>query len=181
MSVQNSPPQPLDDSVPPSKIIFLDIDGPMIPYRAMLLEGQTRVMTLFDPVAVGMLNHLCSEHGYRIVLHTSWIRIMGGDVTMAHCVKQGIKAEHFHSDPYCKEDLHWRYDRVAEWLNRHPETDNYVILDDEPFQYGDDNLIKYPDGMSLHHILVNYYTGFMFSTYNDVLAMMKDQGTIHED
>lgn len=160
--------------MPESKIIFLDIDGPMIPYRCLLLEGQTRVMTLFDPVAVGMLNHLCKKHGYKIVLHTSWVRIMGGKETLSHCVSQGIKPENFHEDAFCAEHIIWRYDRVAEWLIRHPETENYCILDDEPFQYGDDGEYKYPESMSLHHILVNYYVGFMFSTYNDVLAMMKD-------
>jgi hypothetical protein len=151
------------------KILFLDIDGPMIPYRAMLLEGQTRVMTLFDPIAVGIINHLCKEYGWKIVLHTSWVKIEGGQYTKDHCVKQGIKAEHFHEDAWCDEYINWRYTRVAEWLARHPEVKTYVIVDDEPFAPDQHDIeIPYPDDIVDHIVLVNYYQGLLFSTYNEI-------------
>lgn len=155
------------------KIIFLDIDGPVIPYRCALLEGQTKIMTLFDPVAVGMLNHLCSEYGARIVIHSSWVRIMGGKETYDHCVSQGLKAEHFHEDAYCDENIVWRYTRVAEWLNRHPEVIMYAILDDEPWQDDMDETVPYPDGIQDHLVLVSYYQGFLFDKYNDTLAKLR--------
>lgn len=158
------------------KIIFLDVDGPMIPYRAMFLPGQTRVMTVFDPIAVSFINNLCEEHGWKVVLHSSWIRIMGGEYTLAHCIHQGIKAEHFHTDAYCNENLNWRYTRVANWLNKHPDVTEYAIVDDEPYMddiYDEAN--PYPEGMSLHMVLVNYYQGFLFSTYNDILAQSKPE------
>jgi len=162
--------------VKPAKIIFLDIDGPMIPYRAMFLPGQTRVMTVFDPIAVSFINNLCKEHGWKVVLHSSWIRIMGGEYTLNHCINQGIKAEHFHADAYCDENINWRYTRVAKWLKDHPEVTEYAIVDDEPYQ--DDieySSVAYPDGMSLHMVLVHYYNGFLFSTYNDILAQGKSE------
>ena len=43
------------------RVLFLDIDGPMIPYRAKYLPTQTAVMTKFDPIAVAMINDLCKE------------------------------------------------------------------------------------------------------------------------
>jgi len=155
------------------KIIFLDIDGPMIPYRALFLPGQTTPMELFDPVAVSLLNNLCSSFGWKIVVHSSWIWMLGGDYTINHCVKQGIKPEHFHTESYCKQDINWRYDRVAEWLNRHPEVIDYAIVDDEPFK--DSLNFKYPEGMSLHMVLVNYYVGFTFETYNQIKAQSKPE------
>lgn len=157
-----------------NKIIFLDIDGPMIPYRCLVMEGQTGIMTLFDPVAVSLLNHACKEHGYKIVIHSSWVRIMGGNDTLKHCIGQGIKAEHFHEDAFCSEDINWRYTRVAEWLSRHPEVIDYCIIDDDPYQDDLYGVHSHPPDMSLKVILVNYYAGFLFKEYMDVLAMLKD-------
>lgn len=118
-----------------TKVIFLDIDGPVIPSRAFALPGQTLPFTEFDPCCVGILNRLCDELGYKIVLHTSWIkpRIKGGRGTFDHCVRQGIKMEHFHEDAWCDEYIDWRYTRIHEWLQRHPEVTDYIIFDDEPY------------------------------------------------
>lgn len=157
------------------KIIFLDIDGPMIPYRCLLLPGQTPVMTLFDPVAVSLLNDLCEKNHFKIVLHTSWVRIMGGKPTHEHCIKQGIKAEHFHEDAWTDENIIWRYTRVAEWLERHPEITEYCMVDDDPYQADVYSDHPHPEGMSLRMVLVNYYVGFMFQTYIDIMAILKDE------
>lgn len=157
-----------------TKIIFLDIDGPMIPYRCMCLPGQTVPWTLFDPVAVSLINDLCAKNGFKVVLHTSWVRIMGGQQTKDHCISQGINPDHFHSDAYCDENISWRYTRVAEWLSRHPEVESYVILDDDPYQADLNFPIQHQEGMALRVILVNYYTGFLFHEYNEVLAKLKD-------
>lgn len=135
-------------------------------------------MTLFDPVAVSLLNHACKEHGFKIVIHSSWVRIMGGNDTLLHCIGQGIKAEHFHEDAFTSEDIHWRYTRVAEWLSRHPEVDDYCILDDDPYQDDLYGVYPHPPGMSLKLILVNYYNGFLFKEYMDVLAMLKDASPV---
>lgn len=156
------------------KIIFLDIDGPMIPHRALLLPGQTPIMTVFDPVAVSLLNHLCEEYGWRIVIHSAWIKIYGGEFTHKHCISQGIKAEHFHEDAFCNEHIEWRYTRIAEWLNRHPEVKTYAMVDDEPFAFDQyDKTTKYPEGMSLHMVQVNYFNGFLYGTFFDIQEKAK--------
>lgn len=129
---------------------------------------------LFDPVAVSLLNHLCETEGWKVVLHSSWVRIMGGEFTKQHCISQGIKTEYFHEDAYCDENINWRYTRVAEWLQRHPDVTSYAMVDDEPFQYDNNPNIPYPEGMALHMVLVDYYAGFMFSTYNDIKAQGRD-------
>lgn len=123
-----------------NRVLFLDIDGPMIPYRAYLMPGQTKpIVTKFDPCAVGLVNNACQKQGRQIVLHTSWIRtgfwkpdVSGEGDVLDHCVREGIHPSFFHEDAYCNRDISWRYDRIDEWLSRHKEVDDYVILDDEP-------------------------------------------------
>lgn len=151
-----------------NKIIFLDIDGPMIPYRCMFMPGQTVPWTVFDPVAVSMLNNLCEEHGWRIVIHSTWIQVMGGQVTRDHCVSQGINPDHFHSLAFCDEREHNRWTRVAKWLEHHPEVTKYVMLDDD--EYYSDDYYKHPADMKDHLIQINYYTGMMFKDFNAVRA-----------
>jgi len=119
------------------RILFLDIDGPMIPQRAYDMPNQTRpIVTIFDPCAVGMINRACNKQKRKIVLHSSWIRTkfietyVNGDVK-EHCIAQGIEAELFHDDAYCNRDVSWRYDRVDLWLQDHPGTTDFVVLDDE--------------------------------------------------
>jgi hypothetical protein len=157
------------------KIIFLDIDGPMIPYRACFIEDQPLIMRLFDNCAVGMINHLCSEYGWKIVIHSSWVHIEGGESTLAHCIEQGIHGPHFHADAYVREDLYGRYTRVAEWLSRHPEVTKYVIIDDEPFSEDHDSkTIKFPEGMAGRLVKVNYYDGMLYRTLNKVRELDRD-------
>ena len=134
------------DALNNNPILFLDIDGVVLPGRAYTLPNQTfdPFVTIFDPCSVSLLNEACKSAGFKIVLHSSWIRtkfidiLPRGDV-VAHCINQGIKAEYFHpTDPYCNRDISYRYDRIKEWLNRHPEAeDNFVILDDESTPEGD--------------------------------------------
>lgn len=144
------------------KVLFLDIDGPMIPGRAYLLRNQTRnpFVTVFDPIAVDMVNKICEDRGYKIVLHSSWIRtkfIGRGDIkgdVHDHLIDQGINPEHLHEDVYCCRDTSWRYDRIKKWLENHPEVTHFVILDDEAPEHGDDIarnvlLIDFDEGLTL--------------------------------
>lgn len=54
-----------------SKILFLDIDGPMIPSRAAILTPGNGIWARFDPVAVAHINDICKQ-GVKIVLSSSW-------------------------------------------------------------------------------------------------------------
>lgn len=120
--------------MPHKKILFLDIDGVVLPERANYLPNQTKpVMKVFDPCAVALLNEACHRRRWKIVIHSSWLRYAPtiGDVTvLRHCIEQGIKVGFFHEDAMCDGNLHWRYDRVDEWLSRHSEISHYYILDD---------------------------------------------------
>lgn len=158
-----------------SKVLFLDIDGVLLPGRAYLLPNQTKPMvTTFDPCAVAMLNEACRKQKRKIVLHTSWIRTgfwkIGedgpGDVH-DHCVEQGVNPDLFHEDLYCDRDLWYRYDRVSEWLSRHPEVDDFLIVDDEPENNGRglEKVEKFKD----HLILTDFDEGITMPIFRRIL------------
>lgn len=159
------------------KVIFLDIDGPMIPGRAYDLADQTKPFVMvFDPCAVALLRIFCEQRGWKIVLHTSWIKVWGAEKTFLHCLEQGFKPEHFHEDAWCDEHEHWRYTRVAKWLAAHPDVKTYVILDDEPYQddlYGE---TKHPEDLKDHLILVDFDDGIIKSILQQMVKADEADG-----
>lgn len=121
-------------------IIFLDIDGVLLPHRAYYLPNQTKpFVKTFDPCAVSLINMICEKTGAELVIHSSWLRttLHGEESVKAHMVKQGIKEEYFHKDDSCKYRFSGtRWFAIEEWLLDHPEVSDYWIIDDEPLPYG---------------------------------------------
>jgi hypothetical protein len=158
--------------MPHKKVLFLDIDGVVLPNKAAYLPNQTKPLwKIFDPCAVALLNNICHRSRWKIVIHSSWLRYWtvhaeAYNSVKDYCIGQGIKAGHFHDDAECRSDISWRYDRVDEWLSRHPEITRYVILDDTapPSDYPRiDHWIKCnaDEGITLdiHTFLTNYNGG----------------------
>lgn len=172
------------------RIIFLDLDGPMIPGRSYKMANQTRPLVMtFDPVAVSIINDVCKEHGYRIVLHSSWVRIYGGEKTYEHCISQGIEKGFFHSTKWTGENENWRYNRVAQWLEEHPDVTEYVIIDDEPYE-PDRSLepAHHPADMADHLMLVDFDDGLLMSHWRrllnrefKVVRVMNNETGVSED
>lgn len=137
-----------------TKVLFLDIDGVLLPGRAYTLPNQTNnpYVTIFDPCAVAMLNKALETSGRKIVLHSSWIKHNEADWLFDHIVGQGVSPDFFHEDWTTNRDLHWRYDRVRDWLSRHKEVTDFVIVDDEPALHDDAHLQP-------HLVLTNFDEG----------------------
>ena len=149
-----------------TKVLFLDIDGVMIPGRAYVMKNQTfdQFVTVFDPIAVDMVNAACEKQGRKIVLHSSWIRAKFDVV--GHCVRQGINRKHFHDDPYCDRDMAYRYDRIHDYLVRHPEITDYCILDDEDLPMG---VLPEHEVFKKHLLLTNFDEGISMDIYKRLL------------
>lgn len=151
------------------KVLFLDIDGPMIPGRAYDMPGQTRPVVMnFDPCAVGLLNTFCGKRGWRIVLHTSWLRVFGEKETYEHCLAQKLDPQYFAKDAWCSGEINWRYSRVAKYLESHPEVTHYLILDDEPYQLDTREGIEHPADMKDHLVLVDFEDGITEAIMNQL-------------
>lgn len=131
------------------KVLFLDIDGVLLPRRMYNAPNQTRpLVTVFDPGVVGMVNTLAKECGYKFVIHSSWLRSsvlgsMGITDVKSHMVSQGLKKEYFHEDHSCLYRFSGtRWHAILDWLEEHPEVEDYWILEDEPCHGYDWSVLK---------------------------------------
>lgn len=124
-------------------ILFLDIDGVLLPGRAYYMPGQTTpLVTKFDPCVVGMVNRLCRELDAKIVIHSNWRRTdprrveRGMPGLAEHFVNEGILREYLHPDTLCPMKLtSSRWQDIEWWLEAHPEVgakDFFVLEDMDP-------------------------------------------------
>lgn len=119
------------------KIIFLDIDGVIQSPRYCVAIGETGLLSAFEPAAMSMVRNLLRDSKAKIVISSSWRAGKNDETQML--LKQlfrscGFKliANSFHTD--------WRTisiqgqprgAEIKEWLDRHPETESYLIFDDD--------------------------------------------------
>lgn len=104
----------------------------MIPMRAYHLQNQPRLVKLFDPCAVGLINRLIELSGAKIVVSSTW-RQDGYDKCAKLFKDNNIDPVHFHED-WCTPPRRMSDSRTTEilqWLNNHPEVTTYVAIDDE--------------------------------------------------
>lgn len=139
------------------KIIFLDIDGPMIPGRAFMLpENYKKRATRFDPIAVALLNKILENGDIELVISSVW-RLFGYEKICETLKNNGIDTAFLHED--------WDTDRIYEgassnrvaeikkWLKEHPEVKSYVVIDDKDLKIDNFVQVSYQDGLLWCHYL----------------------------
>jgi len=114
-------------------ILFLDVDGPLIPAR-MYYNGIPRNkdgIFLYDPIAVGMIKKLVDFYELKLVYNSSH-NDGGLDLMMRQGTTNGFTKEMFHDDPITKFPLGIlnRMDGISEWLTRHSGVDKWAVVDD---------------------------------------------------
>lgn len=125
-AVSQSYPVSAKQEHPPTKICFLDFDGVITATHRAFLAGLE-----YDPVAASILNRVLNEGGYKIVVSSTW-RLGESRLTLWTYLKlMGIKVG-LHED-YKTTEIHdkLRGNQIKEWLSRHPEVTDYVIVDDD--------------------------------------------------
>lgn len=122
-----------------SNIIFLDVDGPMIPgrmyYRGDVYDRDSYCFN-YDPVAVGMINHLCSTYNAAVVFNSAHNVAVNEMTVNRQAIWNGILAEHIHIDYMTgfPNSVRGRLNAINDWLHRHPETRNWIAIDDEKIE-----------------------------------------------
>ena len=125
------------------KIIFLDIDG-------VLNDAPTILGTGDDQPTMEHLNclkQIVEATQAEIVLSSSWrlYKRYTKDVSIA-LAKVGLHLID------TTEELRERDEEIREWLGRHPEVEQYLILDDEDV---------FTEELKEHHILTSFYEGLL--------------------
>jgi len=118
-----------------SKIIFQDIDGPLIPLRMYFIGGrpfnQQVGSFIYDPVAVWMIKHLCQKFDAKVVLNSAHnecsyeaMKKQADFNGLGDVIHQDLKTK-FPNTPD-------RLSAIEEWLSRHEDITEWIVIDDMP-------------------------------------------------
>jgi hypothetical protein len=170
----------------PHKIIFLDFDGVLNSekhFNCLKEQGlptEDFCGTIFDPEATEALQKIIDATGAVIVISSSWRfaglgrmkylwdkRGIAGkvvDITSLHTVDDLIE-EHIGDDDF--DDFIYksgspRAYEINDWLTNHPETMNYVILDDE----------RMSETLETHFVNVNPHTGLTMADAEKAIEIL---------
>ena len=105
------------------KIVFLDIDG--------VLNDALTIQRLMDDAPtmdhLECLKAIIDRTGAQIVLSSTW-RLFS---LSRNIVKNKLKKVGLEFIDRTKELMKGRAAEIREWLSRHPEVENFVVLDDD--------------------------------------------------
>lgn len=152
-----------------SKVIFQDVDGPLIPgrlYYAQHAHMNADFIWLYDPVAVGMLREICTRRGVKIVYSTAhneedpnMMRYKARVNGMEDLLHEDCQTK-FRSEMFSKQDA------IVEWLRRHPEVDSWLCIDDEDVFRG-----PHPQ-----HVKVEFSVGLTIDNFHDIDGYFSGRG-----
>lgn len=144
-----------------TKVVFLDVDGPMIPVRAYFLPNQTPLVTVFDPCAVSMLNRILRKSKALLVI--SSLRGQDGKNKCKELLDlNNIQSSLLHDDWITPRISHDRAKQIADWLIIHPEITHYVAIDDEDLDMS----------VITNAVLCDTYEGFSHRNYLECLQFL---------
>jgi HAD domain in Swiss Army Knife RNA repair proteins len=109
----------------PNRIIFLDIDGPIIPNSMFLIDRSCSFKRIIPPIPVAVVKEVCRRTEAKVVFNTTHNTPINNvaDIEVA-LIHAGLPAEYIHADMKTKYPTLRRDDAVNEWLHRHPETED---------------------------------------------------------
>ena len=134
------------------KVIFLDIDGVLnsgdylnalhimrYKHEKKGYQNRDEYGQVFDPRCVAYLDHIISSTGAKLVISSTWRRA-GLSLMQEMWQMRDLPGEVIDITPTtCDPELAEKYydpgaDRgyeIQEWIEKHPELEGYVILDDD--------------------------------------------------
>lgn len=133
------------------RIIFLDIDGVI----TNIIGGWDN----WNIYSVDYLKFICEEGNVKIVITSTWRK--------NHDKKffKSILGKYLHKDYSTKILNVTRGEEVEEWLSRHLEVDEYLILDDDT---------DFTSHQKKHHFIhTNGYDGLLFKDFMKIREYFK--------
>lgn len=148
------------------KILFLDIDGPIISFKGYYHTKSNIVA--FDDYTLDLLTKLCMETDAQIVI-TSQKRI-GKDRLFSQL--EGVRfPKHLLHEDWCVDIFPSanRSEEIRAWLARHQEIDHFVSLDDETLDEDIPNVrVKIQYGLLFENLACLYYALGDRKTFDDI-------------
>jgi len=109
--------------------IFLDIDGVLNTHYSMTKGLALNHLFHFQKSCVRELNRIIHRTGAKIVVSSTWRRHSNWLEVINHIGNEGVVGEII--DRTGRSDDRIRGHEIADWLSQHPETESFVILDDD--------------------------------------------------
>lgn len=134
-------------------VLFLDFDGVLNNERVFTAcKDSDEINLQLDPYCVKLLAEAIEKCNLQVVVSSSW-RKLGLDYIIKQLALANFPDFHkfFHKDWETPRSLHTRGMEVREWVDSHPETSQYLILDDDSdfFEYQPRLLINTLTGLTL--------------------------------
>jgi hypothetical protein len=108
------------------KIIFLDIDGVL----NVISQGRDRFGAIFHQHFVNNLKHIIDNTDAKIVISSTW-RMSGLEIMQEMWKERNLPGEVIGITPTNMSWLHNRGAEIKDWLDKHRNVNNYVIIDDD--------------------------------------------------
>ncbi|AAQ17744.1 hypothetical protein Aeh1ORF083c [Aeromonas phage Aeh1] len=134
------------------RVMFLDVDGVFHSDSSYLKYGQ-----MVDIGAVKLLSKLIVDYNLKVVYSSTWRLGCDAQMVKDQLAMAGFPPDCLHED-FKTRDLvgENRGELIQEWLNKHQECENYVIVDD------DDDMLE---SQKEHFIHVDSVNGFTAKDY----------------
>lgn len=119
------------------KVIFLDIDGVLVTRNSIIyqyLNFPDDTSIRFSKKAVKNLNKLIRLTKAKIVISSTWRLFHSLEELKNIIKKQGIRGEIISTTSVEKATIEEgipRGQKISDWLEQHPEVEQYVIIDDD--------------------------------------------------
>lgn len=153
------------------RIIFLDVDGPLIPSPLYFLDTNMSVgRSIFSTVAVGLVVKLAKDANAKIVFnsthndHSFEDPLTAKEWTLRHdAIRHRIPEDLIHEDwrtgfpnkiqrKFSESSGPVRLRAIEEWISRNGETE-WVVFDDEPIRSERAILIDFDRGITVDEYL----------------------------
>lgn len=146
-------------------VVFLDFDGVLCTVRSHYAYAEAGLMQHLDPIAVKLVERLCRKAGAEIVISSTWRQHHNEISMMAILMNAGMSKPPFHDDWSTPRRLSSgaRGYEIKEWLDRHPLTPSYVILDD------DSDML---DEQTKHFVQTDSNDGFLWKDYEKACKIL---------
>lgn len=161
-------------------ILFLDIDGVVNRGRRALVG-----FNWADPECVRLLNNALSQTNAKVVISSSW-RVGASLKELSNHFKNhfGIQADFIDMTPVINLDLPDcdftcaapRAMEIRDWLDRHPEVDNFAIIDDmDIFQGGEDEIVFEDQEIAEKFVRLPFFGGLDSESANKLKEILNKE------